>query len=146
MFCKKCGKKSENSQKFCGYCGTKTEEISFILKQKCPFCKEVINTDANECSNCKRIITEQVSNKKTQHSTSDKKHDKQAEYYDSSQKYSTPKNSLNNSEVVVGVAMLLIGIALTWITYGAADGGGTYFVFWGLIIYGGYKIIKGLTS
>jgi len=65
---------------------------------------------------------------------------------DFSHKYDQPQESPGHGEVIVGIVTLLIGIALTWITYESASGGGTYFVFWGLIIYGGYKILKGLAS
>jgi uncharacterized membrane protein YvbJ len=63
-----------------------------------------------------------------------------------SKTYSDTQDKSNHGEIVAGAIMLLIGVVLTWITYEAASGGGTYFVFWGLIIYGGYKVIKGLTS
>ncbi|MEX0998370.1 MAG: zinc ribbon domain-containing protein [Thermodesulfobacteriota bacterium] len=65
---------------------------------------------------------------------------------DFSHSYNHAEENSNHGEVTVGIVILLVGIALTWITYEAASGGGTYFVFWGLIIYGGYKILKGLAS
>ena len=47
-------------------------------------------------------------------------------------------------EIITGVVFAAGGGIITWITYEAASDGGTYFVFWGLIIYGIYKIFKGL--
>lgn len=47
-------------------------------------------------------------------------------------------------EITVGIIWAGIGAAITWISYTMASDGDTYFIFWGLIIYGGYKIIKGI--
>lgn len=44
----------------------------------------------------------------------------------------------------IGAAMLAAGIGITWYTYSAAEGGGTYVVTWGLILFGGLSLISGL--
>lgn len=48
-------------------------------------------------------------------------------------------------EIVWGLVIAGAGAGLSWATYSAASGGSTYFVFWGLIAYGGYRLIRGLS-
>lgn len=42
-----------------------------------------------------------------------------------------------------GVIWITIGAVVTAVTYAAADPGGTYVLFWGPVVYGGWKVIKG---
>jgi len=44
----------------------------------------------------------------------------------------------------VGLAILVVGIIVTFGSYSAADPGGSYVVAGGAIIFGGYRLIKGL--
>jgi hypothetical protein len=39
--------------------------------------------------------------------------------------------------------LAIVGI-ITLATYTSAEGGGTYFVMWGLMAYGAFRLIKGL--
>jgi hypothetical protein len=43
----------------------------------------------------------------------------------------------------VGLAWLVGGVAVTWITYNMAEGGGSYIVTWGPIAWGGYTFLRG---
>ena len=43
-----------------------------------------------------------------------------------------------------GIILIIVGLALTGITYALAEPGGSYYIFWGLPIYGFYRLIKGL--
>jgi len=36
------------------------------------------------------------------------------------------------------------GLLLTVLTYGAAGPGETYYVFWGAVLYGGWRLIRGI--
>jgi hypothetical protein len=46
--------------------------------------------------------------------------------------------------IVFGVIWCVGGIAVTALTYQMASGGGTYFVAWGAILFGGIQCFKGL--
>lgn len=49
-----------------------------------------------------------------------------------------------NVEMFKGIAWAVLGLVITFITYAMASDGGTYFVFWGLCIYGAYIFLRGL--
>lgn len=53
------------------------------------------------------------------------------------------KNAANRT-IRSGIIFIVIGLALTGITYAFAEPGGSYYIFWGLPIYGFYLLIKGL--
>jgi len=46
--------------------------------------------------------------------------------------------------VYIGLAILVVGIAITVGTYVAADEGGTFFAAWGAIIIGGIRMAQGI--
>jgi len=46
----------------------------------------------------------------------------------------------------VGGLIMLVGIAVTIGTMNAAQGGGTYIVAWGAILFGGIQLVSGLMS
>jgi len=104
----------------------------------CKNCKKPVGVNEKFCGNCGAETIEKIP-------------DERVHYNDSSQtdhdsEYGTTSNEGGNGEIIAGIIILIIGAALTWITYEAASAGGTYYVFWGLIIYGGYKILKGIAS
>lgn len=47
-------------------------------------------------------------------------------------------------EMTRGVSWLAGGALVTGITYASASPGGTYFVFWGALAYGGYRFLRAL--
>lgn len=49
-----------------------------------------------------------------------------------------------NVEMVKGIGWAVLGFIITFVTYAMASDGGTYFVFWGLVIYGAYVFLRGL--
>jgi hypothetical protein len=49
-----------------------------------------------------------------------------------------------NVEIFKGIGWAVLGLVITAITYAMAEDGGTYFVFWGLVIYGAYIFLRGL--
>ncbi len=49
--------------------------------------------------------------------------------------------------ILIGSLLLVGGLVLTVVTYSAASsGGGTYVLAWGPIIFGGIRLIRGLTQ
>ncbi len=111
----------------------------------CKNCKKQVKADEKFCGFCGAETIEKISDDHVHFGAPDKEY-KQT---DNNPLYGYDTNTNDrggNGEIMVGVIVLIIGAVLTWITYEAASEGGTYFVFWGLMIYGGYKIIKGLAS
>ncbi len=49
-----------------------------------------------------------------------------------------------NKMMLQGAGWILVGGIITLITYSVARPGGTYYVFWGLSIYGIYQLIRGV--
>lgn len=48
------------------------------------------------------------------------------------------------AEFVKGLLWLVGALAISGITYAAADPGGSYMLFWGAALYGGYRFLRGL--
>ncbi len=51
-----------------------------------------------------------------------------------------------NKDLLYGALWALGGLVATVATYAAASDGGTYVAFYGAVIYGGYRFLKGLFS
>jgi hypothetical protein len=47
-------------------------------------------------------------------------------------------------EMIKGLLWFVGGAAVSGITYLAADPGGSYYVFWGAIAYGGYRLLRAI--
>jgi uncharacterized membrane protein len=57
------------------------------------------------------------------------------------------RRSHANSQLGIGVLLLLVGIVITAATYGSASaGGGTYIIAYGPMIVGVIKIFRGLAA
>jgi len=110
----------------------------------CGNCKKQISKDEKFCGCCGTATAGKIPDDRIQYSTPNETHNRKTNF-DYSSRYNSTSGS-GNSDIAVGVITLIIGATLTWITYEAASGGGTYFVFWGLMIYGGYKILEGIAS
>mgnify|MGYP007059382643 CR=1 FL=1 len=50
------------------------------------------------------------------------------------------------NDMVVGAIIALIGIVITGVTFALAEGGGTFVVAYGAIIFGGIQFFKGLIN
>ena len=53
---------------------------------------------------------------------------------------------MKSAEVMWGIVILVVAGGITLITYVAATPGGTYFLAYGAIIWGAYKVLRGLGS
>lgn len=51
---------------------------------------------------------------------------------------------MNKKKIIIGFLWICAGALLTIFSYSAAEDGGTYFIFWGLCIYGLIIVIQGL--
>lgn len=49
-----------------------------------------------------------------------------------------------NRNMIFGALWFIAGIAVTYFTYKAAEGGGTYIIAWGAILFGAIQFLKGL--
>lgn len=49
-------------------------------------------------------------------------------------------------DMLVGGLWLFGGLAVTFISYSAASGGGRYVMAWGAVIFGGFQFIRGLIN
>jgi uncharacterized membrane protein YvbJ len=97
---------------------------------QCPGCKEYISSDAVACRFCQRPLDQQ-----TRQAAAATQELANRDY--------RKKQSLKT--MLIGLAMLVVGIAITVGTYAAASsGGGRYVVTWGLIIFGGFRFLQGL--
>jgi hypothetical protein len=50
------------------------------------------------------------------------------------------------NDMVKGALWTIGGVAITWATYSAASGGGTYVITWGAIIFGAIQFFRGLIN
>jgi uncharacterized membrane protein YvbJ len=99
---------------------------------QCPGCKEYISSDAVNCRFCQRPLDQQ-----TRQAAVATQEIENRDY--------RKKQSLKT--MLIGLAMLVVGIAITVGTYAAASsssGGGRYVITWGLIIFGGFRFFQGL--
>lgn len=51
-----------------------------------------------------------------------------------------------NRQVVVGLVMIAVGLAISLGTYASASDGESYMVMWGLPLVGAINVVKGLSG
>lgn len=56
------------------------------------------------------------------------------------------KKSQANKDMLYGALWAIGGVVATGATYAAAEEGGSYVAFYGAVIYGGYRFLKGVFS
>lgn len=56
------------------------------------------------------------------------------------------KKESGTKNMIYGALWLVGGTVVTVVTYSAASGGGTYFVAWGAIVFGGIQFVRGLIN
>jgi hypothetical protein len=99
---------------------------------QCPGCREYISSDAVNCRFCQRPLDQQT---------------RQAAAAAQEVENHTEHKKQSLKTMLVGLVMMVVGIAITVGTYAAAAssrGGGRYVVTWGLIIFGGFRFFQGL--
>jgi len=101
---------------------------------KCRNCSNTIEADAKFCTKCGEKIERGTQNEEgaVDRYFKDKKHSliKEAE-------------AMAEGEMKQGVLWFVIALAITGGTWLFASEGGTYYVFWGAMIYGVYRLIRG---
>lgn len=116
MFCKNCGKQIPIDSKFCGLCGANN------IKQQ----RETPHEESAHKNSVAREDTPLT------------EHELQIALLMSEAKKVATKMILG------GIGWIAAGLVITGITYSIAEPGGSYYVFWGLSIYGAYRLIKGV--
>jgi len=98
---------------------------------RCEKCGKTIDNNSKFCEFCGEKITKKISLQTPSPEAVFREEEASAE------------NPEARHEIFIGFVWVVIGVVITWGSYSLASDGGTYFVFWGLIVYGVYKIIKG---
>ncbi len=104
---------------------------------RCINCNNEINPEAKFCTHCGTKVSTQESNTEKEHGSVDR--------YFKEQHTSLIEDAkvLADSEMKQGVIWFVIGMAITGGTYLFASDGGTYYIFWGAMLYGVYRLIRG---
>ncbi len=56
------------------------------------------------------------------------------------------KNKQANKDMLYGALWCIGGTVVTFVSMAAAEGGGTYYMFWGAIIFGAVQFIRGAAA
>lgn len=102
----------------------------------CSNCKKEISNDAKFCNLCGKPVKEQVN--KEQIGSVDLYFKKQED------ELLELAKKMANREMLKGIGWFVGALLITGITYAMAEGGGTYYIFWGAMIFGGYMFLRGL--
>ncbi len=134
MYCTNCGNSVEVDAIFCGECGEKIEREE---KQKSKGKKlELLGKDEDEGNKDSNETKESVQ-KEANYSPDILKRIEEVMILEEAKKHA-------NSEILKGLLYFGIGSLITFISYQFAEGGGTYIVGYGPILYGAYVLLRGL--
>lgn len=103
---------------------------------RCSNCNNEIKTGAKFCTHCgAKVEAENVT--QNEHGSVDR--------YFKEQHTSLIEQSkvMADNEMKQGVIWFVIGMVITGGTYLFASDGGTYYIFWGAMLYGIYRLIRG---
>ena len=106
----------------------------------CTNCGKTVDVDSKFCIHCGQKIDQtspQSANK------SEAQESRTTLFENNSELLRQAKRKEAIGEIVTGLLLLGIGGGITWYGYSSTSAGGTYTVFWGLIIYGAYRTLKG---
>ena len=103
---------------------------------KCSNCGYKLNSDSKFCTKCGTNVSH-PEKKESGKGSVDK--------YFNEQKKSLIEEAkvLADSEMKQGIIWFIIALAITFGGYLLASEGGTYYIFWGAMIYGIYRLIRG---
>lgn len=101
---------------------------------KCPNCNSEIKSNAKFCIQCGTEIEVTATHEEGS-----------VDRYFKEQHTSLIEEAklLADSEMKQGVIWFIVGIVITGGTYLFASDGGTYYIFWGAMLYGVYRLIRG---
>ena len=102
----------------------------------CTQCEEKNVSDAKYCASCGVILTSNT-NSNVEGSVDRYFSEKKNTFIEEAKR-------LADSEMKQGIIWFVIALAITFGGYIFAREGGTYYVFWGAMIYGGYRLIRGI--
>jgi len=102
---------------------------------KCSNCNHNNSSDAKFCTKC-GFKLEEVKHTETEGSVDRYFKDKRHSLIEEAE-------ALADDEMKQGVIWFVIALAITGGTWLFASEGGTYYVFWGAMIYGIYRLIRG---
>lgn len=104
----------------------------------CKNCNKINSDDAKFCVHCGSDLAEnnEVVNEVEEGSVDRYFSEKRASFIEEAKR-------LADSEMKQGVIWFVIALAITFGSYLFASEGGMYYVFWGAMIYGIYRLIKG---
>ena len=108
----------------------------------CENCGKKASNDSKFCEYCGEKFTSEIISAPKEIDDNYNKLSKQ-KIYQIDSLISEAKNTANRM-MLGGVGWIIAGIIITGITYTMAEPDGTYFIFWGLSLYGVYCLIKGL--
>ena len=116
MYCPSCGKQIPIDSKFCGFCGANITKHPEDISREQPGYKSTADIEESALSHQGLQMSLLLNEAR----------------------------SVANKMILGGVGWIIAGLTITGITYSMAEPGGTYYVFWGLSIYGAYRLIKGI--
>lgn len=103
---------------------------------KCSNCGYKLGSDSKFCTKCGTNVS---------HSEKKESNEGSVDKYFNEQKKSLIEEAktLADSEMKQGIIWFILALAITFGGYLLASGGGTYYIFWGAMIYGIYRLIRG---
>ncbi|OGK17713.1 hypothetical protein A2774_02000 [Candidatus Roizmanbacteria bacterium RIFCSPHIGHO2_01_FULL_39_12c] len=101
----------------------------------CKNCKKVNSDDARFCIHCGSDLSN--SNVAVEEGSVDKY------FAEKKSAFIEEAKSLADSEMKQGIIWFVIALVITFGSYLFTSEGGTYYVFWGAMIYGIYRLIRG---
>jgi len=129
MFCGNCGKSIAEDSVFCEFCGSKTKKVDNGKPKSQPKKRGLSSKNQTEIEESQE--NETYSSEETKNT-----------YYYLLLREQAKKTA--NAEMLKGIGWAVLGGIITFVTYSMASDGGTYFVFWGLVVYGAYVFLRGL--
>lgn len=105
---------------------------------KCNNCNERNSESAKFCTNCGVLLTKHTESYANEEGAVDR-------YFSEKRKsFIDEAKDLANGEMKQGVIWFILGLIVTFGTFIFASEGETYYILWGAMIYGCYKLIRGI--
>ncbi len=109
----------------------------------CDNCGKELKEGSIFCSNCGERVTEKKEFKSSPKKDTTSKSTQYSDEFQDMLRLEQAKQ-FANKEIIKGLLICGGGILLTLIGYSSAGYGESYFIWWGLVLWGGYIFVKGL--